>query len=392
MPETAYGTLIGAYGNGKGIVVVTDSMLASKDPNGNLHPMPQIPGQKLLRLDDYTVCALAGLHKKAVRVAPTLNTDILGIINSYNQQGHDRIPMESTLNNIAKILQFYLENVANMEIETNQPTDLLDFTVELLLAGYDLDGKPKIGSLVIEVRQPPIQIPLRVPPRAQAAVTEHDLTIVGTSFSEKTHGIDDTAKAILHHPSYFTRSTSSILKNYARAKLRKGDDGSSLSIDDMEQLGKTLIEATSLFNTLVGGDPQVAVFENGKLKNVEQQAFRPLVSPFRLAVLRNVSFYGGAWRSFDLLGLGGGRQTVFFDHVVFLDEKEPDLSFRPIPLDNNIFIGCRFVNQILSYDGGPFFLDDSDIWDNVEIYVTPNGLNNLAIARRLHEKAVASKH
>jgi hypothetical protein len=66
--------------------------------------MPERPGQKLLRLDDYTVCAVAGLNQNAVVVAPTLNSDILGIIDTYNRQARERVSMGTTLQNIEGIL------------------------------------------------------------------------------------------------------------------------------------------------------------------------------------------------------------------------------------------------------------------------------------------------
>jgi hypothetical protein len=390
VPDTTHGTLIGAYGNAKGIVIVTDSMVSTRDPNGNMVPVPENPGQKLLRLDDYTVCAIAGLGGKRVVAAPTLSSDILGIIDSYNRQsGRERVSMERTLRNIEGILQFYIENTTIIDIETNQLTNLPDLKVELLLAGYDIDGQPKIGSSTIEVRQPPIQAPFLVPPPVEAVVSEHDLTVIGKTFTQKTRGINDVAKAILDFPSYFTESSYPILRTYARAKVAKGDNGSSLSVDDMERLGKTLIELTP--SPFVGGSPQVAILENGKIKNIEQQSFRhQLVSPFGFTVMRNSSFFPGVGSS---VVIRGGRLTVFFDHVTFRGDKRPASSFpNALQLDNNIFVGCRFINQVLSWDGAPFYLDDSDVWDNTDIFVGPNGQNNLAVSRWLRDKAQASKH
>jgi hypothetical protein len=96
-------------------------MLATKDLNGNFVPMPETPGQKLLRLDDYTVCAVAGLNQRAVAAAPTLNSDILGIIDSYNQQARERASMERTLRNIESIVGFYIENTILVDFATHQP-------------------------------------------------------------------------------------------------------------------------------------------------------------------------------------------------------------------------------------------------------------------------------
>ena len=352
--------------------------------------MPEKPGQKLLRLDDYTVCAVAGLNHKVVVAAPTLNSDILAIIDSYNRQVRERVSMERTLRNIEGMLGFYIENTARIDNATNRPTNPPDFEIELLLAGYDIDGQPKIGSSTIELRQPPLQAPFLVSPPVEAAVTEHDLIVIGKTFTQKTLGINDVAKSILDFPSYFTESSYPAVRTYAQAKLAKGNDGSSLSVDDMERLGKTLIElTTSLETPLVGGSPQVAILENGKIKNIEQQSFRQLEPPFRFTVMRNVGFQGAGAR----IVIRGGALTIFYDHVTFQGDKQslPTLP-APIRLDYNVFVGCRFVNQVLSYDGGPFYLDDSDTWDNTEIFVGPNGQNNLTVWRWLRDKAQASKH
>jgi hypothetical protein len=56
-----------------------------------------------------------------VAAAPTLNSDILGIIDSYNQQARERASMERTLRNIESIVGFYIENTILVDFATHQP-------------------------------------------------------------------------------------------------------------------------------------------------------------------------------------------------------------------------------------------------------------------------------
>src|SRR5437773_8729278 len=67
-----HGTINVALGNKNGIVVLTDSMLTTGD-----HQLPN-PGEKLFKLDDHTVCAIAGFVS-APGPARDLNTSTSGI-------------------------------------------------------------------------------------------------------------------------------------------------------------------------------------------------------------------------------------------------------------------------------------------------------------------------
>ena len=79
--SVVHGTINVALGNENGIVVLTDSMITAGE-----HQLSE-PGQKLFRLDDWTVCALAGFvyapaayNRSSV---PELNTSAGAVIEEY---------------------------------------------------------------------------------------------------------------------------------------------------------------------------------------------------------------------------------------------------------------------------------------------------------------------
>ena len=81
-----HGTVNIALGNKYGWVVLTDSMVTSGD-----HQLPQ-PAQKLFRLDDETVCAIAGFGSASSPSVPDLNTSSAAIIYEYVRQSAGQQP------------------------------------------------------------------------------------------------------------------------------------------------------------------------------------------------------------------------------------------------------------------------------------------------------------
>src|SRR3984957_15408117 len=144
-PSVIRGTINVVLANSNGIVVLTDSMQTAMTPTGP-HQLPD-PGQKLFSLDDRTVCTIAGFGSAPVPTVPEFTSNAAGILEQYKQQLSGRRqnqPMQMKLTSLSSLFNFYLTGVANLRNILNA-AGLYDF--ELLLAGYDSDGKPKIGRL-----------------------------------------------------------------------------------------------------------------------------------------------------------------------------------------------------------------------------------------------------
>jgi hypothetical protein len=382
-PVRTVGTLIGAYGNANGIVVVTDSMLTGITRSG-AHVQAPFPGQKLLRLDDQTVCAVAGINQVNVAAFPTLDGDVLGLIEDYRKQLPKRKSFVQTLQDIGGLLKFYLAETATIQLETKQVKKFEPFDLQLLLVGYDTDGQPKIGSLVISVVPGTGSGRLEILPK----VVEFSPTPIGGEFTYKTHGLDDIAQRILGDPTKV--EGYSILEKYSSARASE-DCGASLSISDIEEIGRTVLTITSMtYRREVGLNKQVAVFKNGSIATpLDQPRFSDLRKPLPLFVLQDV----------NLNSVGGDQTLIFFEPggVKFYDSASfasPPPRFPDprnfVQLDNSIFVGCHFTNQLLYYDGGPLYFDETNVLENTQIMFGPKAAQRPELVRMLHDKSWAS--
>jgi hypothetical protein len=378
--QTAFGTLIGAYGNKNGIAVVTDSMVSTFGPDGQLHPNPLDPAQKLLKLDDSTVCAVAGYGRIGVVAAPTLTGDMLAIVRHlFDSSGST--PLSKNLDNVAAGISFYFETVARIDVATHQPLNL--FNLELLLAGYEPQNRqPEIGSVVIQVIQPGFKIPERVP-EPVARITEKQIWRVGDTFLPKTHGMDLWAKEILNWPDSFIDPRFPIIEKLAQAE--HADGGASLSLQDMADIGKTLVlittskTSTGEGTSFVGGEIQMATLTAGKAQIVSSGHYPELHQPTNFFVMKNVGVQG---RGFFFQG----PVTVFYDSGTFVGPTS-----IPVVVDRNVFVNCRFVNQTLEYNGEMAWFDDSNVLENVQVSLGPNAYNHPEIATKLRRMAEASR-
>src|SRR5882724_6913774 len=94
--SVVHGTINIALGNENGLVVLTDSMVSV----GGV-PRPDMPSQKLFKLDDRTICAIAGFASAAATSPPAvspqasvpdLNTSASAIIQEYVRQSSTQPP------------------------------------------------------------------------------------------------------------------------------------------------------------------------------------------------------------------------------------------------------------------------------------------------------------
>jgi hypothetical protein len=143
------GTINVVMANDNGIVVLTDSMITEewRDADGNLHARQKSdPGQKLFRLDDQTVCAFAGFASAQTPPLPDFINSVSGIIGRY--QGYRErksLSFSDKLQLLEGIFSYYLAGVANLQ----NATATADYYFELFLAGFDVNGMPEVGSVIL---------------------------------------------------------------------------------------------------------------------------------------------------------------------------------------------------------------------------------------------------
>ena len=356
-----FGTLIGAYGNKQGIAVVTDSQIATLDENNHV-VLSSEPGQKLLKLDDRTVVAVAGLEFVPVTTMHSLSASTLALIANYRVQV-PQFPFDRLLRGISGTLQFYLTTITEIKSKTHLRTNETFSPVEVILAGYDIDGTAKIGKIKVQY----IQLP------GGGFIAEEifrKIDTVGEEFTHETGGINELAEALL------TTSRSGVynppvLQKYWLA-LQNGTR-KDLTVEELAQLGDSLENETHGKTDLVGGLSQTAILEAGHARTlVAPDVFQPLITPFPLMVAKDSSFSGGG-----VLVLKGSPNTViFYDTVRFSGRVQPvgqpPLPISNLTLDGNIFVNCSFENVVIYYGGEQAYLDSSSVFIKTHFWFGPN--------------------
>jgi len=347
----SHGTLVSAFGNSQGIVVVTDSMGTSKGRNGIA--VHRFPFRKLLKFDDHTVCAIAGLGTTVVPSAPDLNADVMGIVSEYSEQVKAKgiqQPLSVSLAGISALLRFYLEGVAEVNAETGHEDQVDSYYLELLLAGYDLDRKGRIGELVISVKAVAGPEGRR---RWHAQELQNDFLEIDGGLKHSIKGIDDVANRALSDPS--SVQGYRIFQTYATAK--KTDAGSTLTVEQLEELQRALSNLTSDIHREVGGPKQVAILEPNKTVRVEQPDFPAPQKPFSLIIYKNSSLMGAGPH------IGMTKSVKFYASTRLSDRPYDPVTSNRLPdfltLDGGVFVNCIFENENLWYNGGPLYIDKS---------------------------------
>jgi hypothetical protein len=113
-----HGTINVALGNKSGLVVLTDSMVTVTDSTGR--HQRRDPGQKLFKLDDRTVCSVAGFASASADsdkvTISDLNTDTSAIIHEYVRQStpQSRQSIVEKLRALGSLFQLHLATNANV--------------------------------------------------------------------------------------------------------------------------------------------------------------------------------------------------------------------------------------------------------------------------------------
>jgi hypothetical protein len=359
-----FGTLIGAYGNKNGIVVVTDSQLATLDNNKQLVLVPD-PGQKLLRLDDHTVVAVAGVEFIRVQTMESLNADTLGVIQSFRNGITGKPTFDQLLNGISAVLQFYLTTLTEIKTQTGLHADEIYSPVEVILAGYDLDGSAKIGK--IKIQYVPVHQTAK-PDSFIATEVLHKSEPVGDDFVYETGGINDIAEQRLSTPLKRVYNPPALEKYWSALQNHTRKD---LTIENLAQLGDSLENETHGKTPFVGGLSQIAILQEGRVRSVEPaDFFPPLRIPFAIAVFKDSSFSGGG----VLVAKHGRNSVLFYDTVNFSGGASTTAIFpvANLTLDGNIFVHCTFSDVNVYYDGEQAYFDPSNVFSNSHFLFGPH--------------------
>jgi hypothetical protein len=338
----AHGTLNVVLANENGIVVLTDSMVTIGSQQ--LHE----PGQKLFKLDDRTVCAIAGFaFAGGPPTAPALYTESGAIIRDFSKQLAASPPqtINAKLNALAFLFNFYLSAIANIRDASHIPTPTASYTFELIIAGYDTDDIPKIGTIVLRTRDE-----RGLDSEVQNAKIEN----VGPNLMWKLGGQPDIAQHLLERPE--SAKDDPVLQAYSASV--HSDGGRSLTIDQMKAVAARLAYYTSMTYPSVGGPNQSAVLRKGDLIEVQQPTFRNAAqSPLHFSLFIDSGFEGGG------VMIARGASAVFI---------RCHFGRQQLALDGNYFLGSEFSSVVLTYDGGITYFDNQNQTSNAVLMIGPH--------------------
>lgn len=333
-----HGTLNVVFANSHGFVVVTDSMqtvgsgLVLRDP-----------GKKLFQLDDRTVCTIAGFGWETFGSAPEFNTSAAGLIEKYQSelaQNPGKHTFAEKLTSLGFLFKFYLSSAANIHDIVHGPLASDHYIFQLLLAGYDVDGTPKMGSFTLRTT---VKTGRDGQPIFESITEQIEEFPIGKELSSKLAGQPDVAEDILRHPEKSADDPS--IARYASSLVT--DRGSSLTLKDMEKLAEVLLRRTEKKYPSVGGPRQVALLRGGKVESLRQPEFPKHALPlpgFNLVV-------GSHFEGPRGIVFGGNIIALFVRNYFKNDDRS---------IAGHYFFGNEFVDSIIRYDGGPTRFDSSN--------------------------------
>jgi len=340
---TIRGTVNVVLANLNGIVVLTDSKQTVVDSAGRAVGTQN--GQKLIRLDDNSVCAVAGFGNGTVNGDLKFDADVMGILADLRDQlgkQKGRLSFYEKLRVISFLAESYIDVYANMA-EVLQPGQLKpkDLYFSLFLAGYDSDETLKIGSL--ELRASPNASPSGKR-RWTFGTPDIQTEPVGASLSWRLGGMWDVGKKILTKPSGYLRSPA--VRRYSEAIK---DNGASLSLPDLKALAKFIAGQTAHEHPqYVGGADQIAIIRDGRVAAVDEPPSAAPPKPLQFLVFMDIPMYLGG----PLLGPKGAATIWIRDEIV---------SQMPLALDGNFFLGNEIRDSILVYNGGQTVFQGNDV-------------------------------
>lgn len=344
-----HGTINIVLANENGFVVLTDSMLTSGSKQ------LREPGQKLFQLDDKTVCTIAGFVAASGGPHYLLYTSTGSIIRDYRQQLARKPPLsiDAKLTSLATLFRFYLSSVAIVRDVTGRTTLIRDYQLQLTVAGYDTDGKPKIGKITLQMPRNSLTLEIQ-----SASISD-----VGANLIWSLAGEPDVAAGLLHNPRLDEGDTA--LQRYSTS-LRE-NRGQSLTIREMEELASSLARHTANAYPSVGGPNQIAILQHGRVISVDQPAFPD--SP--KALLRYNLFVGDDFLG-DSFSIGG---TALFVTTMF--------SQGHLRLDGDYFFAGTFTQTTITYDGGFMYFDPTNKVDDCVLIIGPHAKRQSKTVRDL---------
>lgn len=361
----SHGTINIILANRNGLVAITDSRLSS---NGRAVSR----GQKLFRVDDHTVCTVAGFYmdsgvpiKRAdgQTMYPTY-TSISNILRDYFR-GHTS-PIEPNL--LASALSQSLNFVTTIDKINGAPDQPAGS--QITLAGYR-GGKLYISQIFL--------VPTVVEGRVAYQVYPQKEKVVEGALVFATAGLDQIAQSSLNYPKEAAstnpldgrrlKARDPMMEKLDAAKSR--DDGANLSIEDLIELGRDLeVKTAKAYPNEVGDDIETAVLFDDHVQTF-QQPVDERTEPSRLPYT-------------TISGLSASGVSFGTSESSYTLMEYSSLAEMSISLDGSLFLSDSFTRCHLLYRGAAdVFFDPSNIIVNSELDLGPSVRDDDPVVTRM---------
>jgi 20S proteasome alpha/beta subunit len=298
------------------------------------------PGQKLFELDDRTVCAFAGFARAVTPGLPSFLNDTSAIIGRYEdkmKRSSRPLLVSEKLEELEDDFTYYLTGVANIRNEGR-------YVFELLIAGYDPDGTPEVGRLVLGTNLE----------QATAGSFLRSVTLQKSVFPVVhrqvlcLNGIVDEAVESLRSSKVWMDVPG------IGGCWQSTNNHEALSIEQMRFLASSLKRHTTERHKEVGGPTQIAVLYKGRVQRVVQPKFQPIrPSGYKFAIVATDAFENTA----PPPGVPAGSVSRL-GMLAMVEEPLYGLYFSNRfangrqELHDAFYGGNVFENCVLAYSGG----------------------------------------
>jgi len=247
--------------------------------------------------------------------------------------------------------------IANVRDAAGNPTPTDKYKFQLIVAGYDIDDKLKIGRVELGMKSDAGSL--------ISGIENVSLLNVEEQLVWQLNGMPDVALHILQHPE--SKPDDAAIKLYAASLTENG--GRSLTLEQMVELAKRLAHYTSQAHREVDERYQVAVFKKSQSVSIDQPTFpeppRPL---FRFSLIVDSHF------TYSSVVFAKGSPAVFV-RCSWVGMQHD--------LDGHYYIGSEFRNSALMYDGGDVNLGDTNRVTDSVLVLGPHAILENEVVRRL---------
>jgi hypothetical protein len=261
------------------------------------------------------------------------------------------------------LFEFYLFGMGN--VEGLNAVQASNYEVELIVAGYDIDGKAKIRKFVL--RPVVVHGVLNVVPEPAK-----ERTVNGALQHESAGIAAPTVERIMAQPHRF--ATQPAIGAYAS----RPDHGATLTTFEMQDLAKALGRyAAEAYPKYIDDNFQVAVLR--KDKPIDRSGFEEPRTPN----MTNFHVFSGL--SIDGVGVPGVEAFGRIPPGTIVLFLKMDLKRVLVEMDNGIYTGDQFAKSVLTYDGGALRFENNKV-EQCELVLGPHANQNPKAVSNLLKK------